>query len=70
MHEEEPTGTSLEDETRPSFSNVNPDFTELTIPHITSQSELNDRVRKLSLSKIRRDSWLLVYSGGIVTARC
>jgi hypothetical protein len=41
QHEEEPTSTSPEDEPRPSCSNVDSDFPELTVPHLISQSELN-----------------------------
>jgi hypothetical protein len=52
LHKEEPTSNSPEDETGPSCSNVDPDFPELTVRHFTSQSELNDLVRDLNLSKL------------------
>ena len=46
---------SPEDEPGPSCSSVDPDFLELTLPHLISQSELNDLVRTLSLSKIQAE---------------
>jgi len=51
--EEEPTSTSPEDEPGPSCSSVNPDFLGLTVPNLMSQSELDDLMRDLSLSKIQ-----------------
>jgi hypothetical protein len=44
LHEEEPTSTSPEDEPGPSCSNTDLDFAERNIPHLVSQSELNDLV--------------------------
>jgi hypothetical protein len=35
-----------------SCSNVDPDFLVLTVPHLISQSEFNDLVRNINLSKI------------------
>ena len=55
LHEEEPTSTSPEVEPEPSCSNVDPDFPELTVPHLISQSEINDQVRDLNLSKIQAE---------------
>jgi len=34
---------------------VDPDFPELTVPHLISQSVLNDLVRDLNLSKIQEE---------------
>ena len=53
LHDKEPTSTSSEDEPGPSGSNVDPDFPQLTVPHLTPQSELNGLVRNLNLSKIQ-----------------
>jgi hypothetical protein len=39
LHEEEPTSTSPEDEPRPSCTIVDPDFPELTVPHIAVTPE-------------------------------
>jgi len=47
--EEEPTNKSPKNESGPSSSN----FPELTVLHLISQSELNDLVRDLNLSKIQ-----------------
>jgi len=52
VHEKEPISTSPEDEPGSSCSIVNPDFTELTVLHLISQSEINYLVRDLNLSKI------------------
>jgi hypothetical protein len=69
-NEEEPTSTSLEDEPGPSLSTANPDFPELTVPHLISQSELNDLVRDLNLLKFqaehlasRLQGWNLLQQG-------
>ena len=51
MHEEEPTSNSPEDEPGSSCSNMDPDFPKLTVPHLVSQSELNDLATDLNLSK-------------------
>ena len=51
LNEEEPTSTSPEDESGPS----SPSFPELTVPHLISQSELNDLVRDLNLWKIQAE---------------
>jgi len=53
LHEEEPTSTSPEDEPGPSFTIVDPDFPELNVPHLISQSELKDIMRDLNMSKIQ-----------------
>jgi hypothetical protein len=53
LHAEEPTSTYPEHEYGPSCSNVDPDFPELTVPHLFSQFEFNDPVRELNLSKIQ-----------------
>jgi len=50
LHEDDLTSTSLEDELGPSCSNVDPDFPELTVSHLISQSELDDSVAGLNLS--------------------
>jgi hypothetical protein len=49
---------------------VDPDFPQLTVPHLISQSQLNDLVRDLSLSKIqagllafRLQGWNLIQEG-------
>jgi len=34
LHVEEPTSTSPEDEPGPSFSNVDPEFPEVTVPQL------------------------------------
>jgi hypothetical protein len=41
-----------EDESGPSCYNVDPYFPKLIVTHLISQSELNDLVTDLSLSKI------------------
>ena len=51
LHEES-TNTSPEDEPGPSYSNVDPDFPQLTVLHLISQSEPNDLVTVFNLSKI------------------
>jgi hypothetical protein len=53
LHEEEPTSTSPEDEPGPSCTIVDPDFRELTVPNLISQSELKDLMRDLNMSKIQ-----------------
>jgi hypothetical protein len=55
LHEEATNSTSPEDEPGHSGSYVDPDFSELTVPHLISQSELKDLARDLSLSKIQRN---------------
>jgi len=52
LHEEEPNSTSPEDKPVPSCSNVDPDFLELTVPHLILQSKL-DLGRDLNLLKIQ-----------------
>jgi hypothetical protein len=52
MHKEETTSHSPESEPGHSCANVDPHFPERTVPHFISQSELNDLVRELNLSKI------------------
>jgi len=52
---EEPTSISPENKSGLSCSSVDSDFLELTLPHLISQSELNDLVRELSLSKIQAE---------------
>jgi hypothetical protein len=49
---------------------VDPDFQQLSVPHLISQSELNDLVRDLNLSKIqagllasRLQGWNLIQQG-------
>jgi hypothetical protein len=39
LHEEALTSTSPEEETGPSCSSVDPDFPELTVPHLVLQSQ-------------------------------
>jgi hypothetical protein len=53
--EEEPTSTSPEDKPRPSCSSVDPGFPGLTVPNLISQSELDDLMRDLNLSKIQAE---------------
>jgi hypothetical protein len=53
LRDEEPTNTSPEDEPGPSCSNVEPDFPELTVPHLISQSELKDLLTDPNISKIQ-----------------
>jgi hypothetical protein len=55
VYKEEPTSNSPEDESGPSCSNVDPDFTELTVPYLISQTELNDLARDLNLSKFQAE---------------
>jgi len=50
---EEPTSTFPEDEPGTSCSNVDPDFPKRTVSHLIWQSEFNDLVRDLNLSKIQ-----------------
>ena len=64
------TSTSPEDKPVPSCSNVDPDFPELTEPHLILQCELNDLVRDLHLLKIqaelmafRLQGWNLLQQG-------
>ena len=73
---EEPTSTSPEDEPEPSCSNVYPDFSTRTVPHLIWQSELNDPVRDLSLSKFQAEilvfrlhGWNLLQEGVKVSYR-
>jgi hypothetical protein len=53
LHEDEPTSTSSEDEPGPSGYNLDPDFPQLAVPYLISQSEINGLVRGLNLSKIQ-----------------
>jgi hypothetical protein len=53
--QEELTSTSPEDEPGHSCSSVEPDCQELSVPHLASQSEINDLVRDLNLSKIQTE---------------
>jgi hypothetical protein len=55
VHEEEPTSTSPEDEPGSSCSIVDPDFPKLTVPHLVSQSELNDLARNINISKTQAE---------------
>jgi len=64
LHEEELTNTYPEHETGPSCSSVHPDLPERILPHLISQSELNDLVRHLSLSKIRAEQLAPRLQGG------
>ena len=52
-HEKEPTTTYPEDEPGSSCYNVAPDFPQLTVPHLISQSEFNDLAIELNISKIQ-----------------
>ena len=60
LREEEPLCTFPDDEHGPSFPNVNPDFPELILSHLISQSELNDLVTDFNFSKIQAELLLLV----------
>jgi len=60
----------------PSSSNVDPDFPELTVPHLISQSELTDLMRDLKLSEIQmallashQHVWKFLQQGVKVTYR-
>jgi len=53
--EEEATSTSPEDEPGPSCSSVDSDFLGLTVPKLISQSEPDDLMRDLSLSRIQAE---------------
>jgi hypothetical protein len=64
-NEEEPNSASLEDELGPSCSSVEPDFPELTVPPLISQSELKDLVRDLSLSKFKAEHLASHLGNGI-----
>jgi len=64
LHEEELTNTYPEHEPEPSCSSVHPDFPERFVPHLISQSELNDLVRQLSLSKIQAEHLAPRLQGG------
>jgi len=55
VHEEEPASTSPDDEPGSSCSSVDPDFPKLTVPHLISQSELNDLMTDLSLSILQAE---------------
>ena len=55
MHEEDPTNTSPEDESGPSYSNVDPDIPKVTVHHLISQPEPNDLVTVFNLSKIQAE---------------
>ena len=65
LHERAPNTIYPENESGPSCSIVDPDFAERTVHRLISQSELNDLVRHLNLSKIRAEHLLLVYREGI-----
>ena len=64
LHEEELTNTYPEHEPGPSCSSVHPDFPERIVPHLISQSELNDLVRHRSLSKIQAEHLAPRLHGG------
>ena len=51
LHEEEPSSTSPIEDSGSSCSNVDHNFSELTAPHLISQSEVNDLVRDINLYK-------------------
>jgi hypothetical protein len=55
LYEEKPTSTSPEDEPGPSYSNMDPDFPELNVPHLVSQSERNNLVKHSHLSKVQAE---------------
>jgi hypothetical protein len=76
IHKEVQTSTSSEDKPGPSGSNVDPDFPVLTVVHLVSQSDFNDLVRDLNLSKIqagllasRVQGWNLIQQGVKVSYR-
>jgi hypothetical protein len=52
---EEPTRTSPEDEGGPSYSSVDPDFSEVTVPHLILRFVLNHLVRDLNLAKTQTE---------------
>ena len=53
VDETEPSSASPDDEPGPSYSNTDQNFPDPNIPHFISQSELNDLVRDLNLSKVQ-----------------
>jgi len=55
LPEVEPAITSPEDDPGPSCSIVDPDFPELTVPHLILQCELNDLVRDLNIFKVHAE---------------
>ena len=70
LRDEEPISPSPEDESGPLCSSVESDFPELTVPHLKSQSELNDLERDRNISKIqavllvsRLQEWNLLQQG-------
>ena len=65
LRDERSTSTSPEDVSELSCSSVEPDFPELTVPHLISQSELNDLVTDPIFRKFSRNFWFLVYRSGI-----
>jgi hypothetical protein len=74
LHEEEPNSNSTEDEPGPSCTNMDPDFPELTVCHLISQSEINDFARDLNISRIqagflasRLQEWNLLQQGAKVS---
>jgi hypothetical protein len=69
VHEEETTSTSPGDESGLSCSNVDPDFPKLTVPHLISQSELNDLARDLNLSKTQAELLASPLQGWIFYSR-
>jgi hypothetical protein len=53
--EEEPTTISPKDTPGPSCSSVDPDFRGLTVPHLISQSELDDLMSDFNLLDIQAE---------------
>jgi hypothetical protein len=53
LHDEELTSTFPEVESGPSCSSMEPNFPELSVPHLIFQSEPNDLVRDQNFSKIQ-----------------
>ncbi|PSN38686.1 hypothetical protein C0J52_17279 [Blattella germanica] len=70
IDETELSSSSPDEEPGPSYSKTDPGFSEPNIPHLISQSELNDQVRDLNLSKVqaellgsRLQEWHLLLKG-------
>jgi hypothetical protein len=71
LHEEEPTITSTEHKPGPSCSSPNPEFLELTLPHLVSQSELNYLETDLNVFENSGGTFNISSTGlKFVTARC